>query len=114
MYETDDKATLKDKKLSSSIQRSFDCDDWVHELVAKKDITDVPPKLMIMRVPSLWVTEDRALHPDTDEEVSWHNYNWSVNWRAKIDFTGSDPETNPISYAYIKGNDYVFVKLTTK
>lgn len=108
VYEAGDKATLEDKKLSSSIQRSFDCDDWVHELVAKKDITDVPPKLMIMRVPSLRVTEDLALHPDTDEAVSWNDYNWRVDWRAKIDFTGSDPETNPISNAYILGKAHVF------
>ena len=101
------KEDKKNEKLSSSIQRSFDCDDWVQELVAPKDETDVPTKIMAMRVPALEVNNFPSPHPDerSNEIIDDYYYNWSVKWHAKIDFTGIDPETKPIPLEYRSGPD---------
>jgi transcriptional regulator with XRE-family HTH domain len=96
-----------DKKLSSKIKRSFDCDDWVNDLIEKKNPTDVPPKLLVTRVPTLIVEKDGYLNPYNSEMVESYLYFWGSQWRAKIDFTDTDAETNPASIEYGFGDFHI-------
>jgi hypothetical protein len=106
VYE-DSKKNKESEKLSSSIQRSFDCDDWVHELATQKGETDVPPQIMIMKAPILDTHMQEYPHPDEDsnELIEDYSYRWSFKWYAKIDFTNTNPATQPISKDYRNGPD---------
>ena len=101
------KETKESEKLSSSIQRSFDCDDWLQELVAPKGETDFPPQIMIMKAPTLEVIREEYPHPDdaSDEILENYLYTWSFKWYAKIDFTKTIPQTQPIRLEYRNGPD---------
>ena len=103
------------EKLSSSIQRSFDCEDWLQELVggenffetveAQNSASDLSPDILVMKVPKLHVCYDEYPHPDetSNEAIGQYSYFWDIKWHAKIDFTNAAPLTNPRRLEYLSG-----------
>ena len=107
MHESHFEENQPDKAESARLQRTFDCEDWVKQLVGynlDESAQFTPPKLLIIRVPKLKIEKHNYHNEMTGAEYDSFGYEWEWDIRAKIDFLGNDPEAHPVSIVYVTGD----------